>query len=1121
MISILLASLFGKCAQLSIPRKFSTDMYKIARSNVYSKVDNFIKNCHLSKLILLLLIIYGIEPNPGPSFPSNLHNMKIVHNNVCSLPPKVDLIECELSEYDIIAITESHLDNTVPDSSLKLAGFQKPVRLDRTRAGGGIAVYVKNNLYFEEQPDLLNQEIELLWLKVSYQHNHFLLGVFYRPPNSRVKLWDYFYDSVSKALDKNLPVILTGDFNIDMLSNAAIGHNHLENLMQRLSMVNLVWEATNFTTTPGTCIDLFLTNNRNTVKSVEVLSPFCSSHAPVSAEINFKVHKEYSFKRTIRKYDSANYVGFVRDLNEIDWNDTFNTCDNINDMYSKFLDIYSSHVDKHIPTKTITVRPADKPFMNNTIRRKIRQRNRIHYKAKNSNSAAHWQKFRELRNEVIDLVRKSKENYRQKLTSELTDKTIPPGKWWRIVKSISKLSKSREPVPYLKSEGQIFVHPVDKAEVLNKHFSNISKIDIEPELPNNVPDPPVIMENFDILETEVFDQLSNLNPNKPPGPDGISPKVLYEIKDGICKPLTLLYNYSLLYKKVPHAWKVSHVTPVFKGKGSSHEPVNYRPISLTSVVCKIMEKILFKHLYNFMKDNNLLTKYQSGFQPGDGTINQLIDIYNTIISCLDQGKDVRFIFCDISKAFDKVWHSGLLFKLRFYGIHQSLIDWIADYLGDRSQKVVLDGFSSTNTGITAGVPQGSVLGPFLFLLYINDIVDNIYNHIRLFADDTSLFAVIDNNLDTVSQSLTDDLGKIDSWAKNWAVTFNPSKTETLTFTRRNVIHPYIFFGTDGEEIKEVDQHCHLGLNFQSNATWKEHINIIYNKACSRLHLLRQVKYLLDRNSLITIYLAFIRPVLEYADTIWDNCTLGESNLLESVQIEASRIITGLRRTTSLRKLYCELGFEKLSDRRKKHKLITFYKIVNGLCPPYMFDLLSPCIPREHGYNLRQGQNFILPQCKTVSYYKSFIPSTIKLWNELESSTKNALSVNSFKSNIDKIYKPDKPPKYYNFGLRKLNIIHCQLRNEASNLNSHLFHDFLTEDPSCPKCLYACEDNQHFFFDCPAYDNIRDILFRNLLHYHVNLDLNLFLFGDISLSFEENIEIVKEVQEYIKNSKRFE
>ncbi|CAG2185269.1 unnamed protein product [Mytilus edulis] len=280
------------------------------------------------------------------------------------------------------------------------------------------------------------------------------------------------------------------------------GSNNLRNILQRLNMYNLVFEKTNFTTDTGTCIDLFLTNNKSCVKSVDILSPFCSTHAPVCAEVNFKVNKEYTYKRTIRKYENANYKDFVSDLNHIDWNEHFHSCDNINDMYSQFLNIYSTNVNKYIPTKVVTIRPADKPFMNSTIQ--------------------------------------SKEQYKQKLTKEITDKNIPPGKWWRIVKSISKLSKSREPTPFLKSEGQIFLHPVNKAELLNSHFSNISKIDIEPELPNNVPDPPFKMEEIIITEEEVLDQLKNLNCNKPSGPDGVSPRILKEIKSGIVKPLTLI-----------------------------------------------------------------------------------------------------------------------------------------------------------------------------------------------------------------------------------------------------------------------------------------------------------------------------------------------------------------------------------------------------------------------------------------------------------------------------------------------------------------------------------------------------------------------------------------------------
>ena len=220
-----------------------------------------------------------------------------------------------------------------------------------------------------------------------------------------------------------------------------------------------------------------------------------------------------------------------------------------------------------------------------------------------------------------------------------------------------------------------------------------------------------------------------------------------------------------------------------------------------------MEKILFKYLFNFVLDRNLLCKHQSGFQPKDSTVNQLIEIYDTIIRNLDKGNDVRFIFCDVSKAFDKVWHQGLLTKLRSYGFNVNRCNWIADYLNDRQQKVVLDGFFSNFASINAGVPQGSVLGPFLFLLYINDITGNLLNIVRLFADDTSLFVIVDNDPQISADALNLDLINLSSWAKDWHISFNAQKTKSLVFTRRNVQHPDVTF--DGTSVQNVAEHTHL------------------------------------------------------------------------------------------------------------------------------------------------------------------------------------------------------------------------------------------------------------------------------------------------------------------------
>ena len=308
------------------------------------------------------------------------------------------------------------------------------------------------------------------------------------------------------------------------------------------------------------------------INSVDVLTPVCSTHAPVLAEISFKTFKQHSFKRQIRNYNAADIEGLADELNITNWDDLVFDSDNINDVYSNFLKILDDAVKKYIPTKTITVRPNDKPLMNNKIRNKIRQRNRIHFKAKTTSNPDHWKIFREIRNEVIDLVRETKDEYKNKLTSELLNKDIPPGKWWRIAKSISNFTKARDPPPFLEHDGQICIHPSNKVEILNTHFSNIANIDNEPVISDNVTPLPCHLNEFIITEQEILDQLKILNVNKPAGPDGVSPRLLKDIAYSISKPLTNLFNMSLSIKQVLLLRKIAHVSPTLKCKGNPHSP---------------------------------------------------------------------------------------------------------------------------------------------------------------------------------------------------------------------------------------------------------------------------------------------------------------------------------------------------------------------------------------------------------------------------------------------------------------------------------------------------------------------------------------------------------------------
>ena len=369
------------------------------------------------------------------------------------------------------------------------------------------------------------------------------------------------------------------------------------------------------------------------------------------------------------------------------------------------------------------------------------------------------------------------------------------------------------------------------------------------------------------------------------------------------------------------------MSPIAKG-GDRASPSNYRPISLLCTPEKCFERVVFKHLYNHFHENQILTSLQSGFIPGDSTVNQLTFLYNTFSQSLDSGKEVRVVFCDVSKAFDRVWHEGLLLKLEAAGIKGSLLAWFRSYLTNRKQRVVLPGAESKWNEIRAGVPHGSILGPLLFLLFIYDIVKDIGCNIRLFADDTSLFLVVENP-DTAAELLNLDLDKIMAWAKKWLVRFNPVKTEAFLASRKlnKPIHPPLFM--EGTQIVEVDSHKHLGIFFQNDCSWHHHIDYVKEKAWSRVNAMRKLKFDFDRKSLETVYLTFIRPILEYADVVWDNCTQYEKNELDKIQNEAARIVTGTTKLVSIRELYKEINWDTLDERRRKHKLALFYKMVNG------------------------------------------------------------------------------------------------------------------------------------------------------------------------------------------------
>ena len=371
--------------------------------------------------------------------------------------------------------------------------------------------------------------------------------------------------------------------------------------------------------------------------------------------------------------------------------------------------------------------------------------------AKRKNTVHIWQRFRQKRNEVTAIIRQAKVDYINKLADDLLKSDCNSKSWYKVSSEFLVSKNKQQTTPYLEMNNEIIESDADKAEVLKKFFVQQSTLDdANANLPEFVPPDHEPLNTLVITNEDIIAAIKLHKPSKAPGPDLISPKLLKEGAFQLVDPLRKVFTLSIEQKKTPS---------------------DQRPISLLKYCGKLMERCIHKHLTRYLKQYSIITPFQSGFQTGDSIVNQLLHMYNDFAKALDEGKEVRVVFLDISKAFDKVWHKGLIFKLQSIGISGNLLEWFTDYLANRKQRVCLNGHASSWKIPNAGVPQGSILGPLLFIIYINDIVNHIRTNIRLFADDTTLYEIIDDPLLT-GININTDLRTIMSWAKTWLVMFN-------------------------------------------------------------------------------------------------------------------------------------------------------------------------------------------------------------------------------------------------------------------------------------------------------------------------------------------------------------
>ena len=1070
---------------------------------------SILKNVHSQTLSsiskqLLLILANDVETNPGPN---NRDKLCIMHSNVQSLKNKVSLLEAESNDFDIITLSETWLTNLISTDSISIPNFHPPTRLDRPNdPHGGVAIYVRNYLYCKHRPDLHVDGLEAVWVETKLNQKSILIGSFYRPPNSLIHYWDLIGESFRKVNNTALPFLVLGDFNTDFLNNPSV---HLRNIIQLNSLHQLTSEPTRITATSSTCLDLIITQTPELIESTEVLPAAFSDHSIPCLYLKNTTKPTTSFKRTILNYDKLNKEEYNRLLQLVEWDNIINM-GTIDMATEEFIDRLMTSAMQCMPTKVITVRPNDVPWMTDGIRLLIKQRKIIHARAKLTDDPQDWHNFRQFRNYVTDTERERIAEYYKEIDKKASDpQNFGRKDWWKLVRSFFNKKGLSDEIPPLKLNANTYYSNKDKANILNNFFVEQSTLENDDDPVPQIPYANFQINDIILNEDEVESVVKGLDATKASGPDLVHNKLLIHAISVLACPLTKLFNRCLNEGKFPSLWKLAHVTPIYK-KGLRELCTNYRPISLLSCVGKVLERCVHKHVYTFFKTHNVLTPHQSGFIPGDSAVNQLLSTYNNLCCSFDSGIITQTIYFDISKAFDRVWHKGLLVKLEAVGIRGKLHKFFHDYLDNRHQLVVVRGEKSDIKKIPAGVPQGSVLGPLLFVLYINDIVTDIESRIKLFADDTSLSHASNDPLREAI--LNADLERIALWSQTWKITFNATKTDLLNSTNHHIQTTPLTFGN--HTLDPSESHKHLGVILQNNCRWDEHVQFIANKVNMLIACLRNYKYRLSRKSLETMYKSFIIPHFDYADIVWDNCTDTQSNVLEKLHLEAIRIIIGSVKGTSHEKLYEESGFSSLKERRKRHKLIQFYKMINQICPNYLTDLLPLLMLEQNPYHRRRPLERLVPRTRTELYNNSFLPSTTRLWNNLPDDIKAIDSISRFKRFLS-LCDSTVPPYYY-IGSRQDQVNHCRLRLGMSNINYDLYSRHLIDDPKCA-CGYPREDAEHYLLYCTKFHQERT---NTILTLNVNArNAQTLLFGDRNLTTIENTDIFKTVQEFINASNR--
>ena len=661
-------------------------------------------------------------------------------------------------------------------------------RVDRINCkGGGVILYIKCDLQASVSHELTDLGFaESVWCSLKLTTGQLLLGLCYRSPSSTSDNNNMLLRLMEQAVSVRgiTHVMIMGDFNCPAIdytggfvqSGGDSFDTEFYDKTSDLFLVQNVFDDTRIRSgyAPSK-LDYVFTDEEYLIESVNYDAPLGKSDHVVLTW-NLVAEPEERLHSLDNKYNywKGDYTSMMNDLHAINWEQEFHNCD-VNNMWLVFREKLHTAVKKHVPLSRSGRRQKKNTWLRKGTLKKIKLRNASWKKYRSIQTATNFEAYRCLRNEVNKLVGRDHEAHCKKVVGSFKH---CPKKFYGYIRnmrtaniSVNKLLKT--------DSAELTSTDEEAAEVLSKFFKRVFTIEKDGPVELPVSDMlsvriPVTPVTFDI--DTVMKKLSKLKSDKSPGPDGLHPMILNRCADAIAEPLTWIFQKSFDTGTVPSDWRTANISPIFK-KGSRRDPGNYRPVSLTSVVCKVMESIIRDDMVILLEEEGLFNPSQHGFMKKRSCLTNLLECFEEWTKVLDDGFGINVIYLDYRKAFDSVPHKRLITKLQSYGFHSKTIAWIEYFLKDRWMRVRVRGSYSGWFEMISGVPQGSVLGPILFLLYVNDLPSWIQNSMKMFADDTKVWQKIVEDSD--SSFLQADLKSLEEWSERWQLKFNPAKCKVI------------------------------------------------------------------------------------------------------------------------------------------------------------------------------------------------------------------------------------------------------------------------------------------------------------------------------------------------------